>query len=62
MNNIKRNIYIHLIAVATGCILFRLAIAGALSAGVDPNYLRLITSLIVLVIIALASAKKKQLI
>ena len=59
---IKRNIYLHLIAVATGCILFRLAIAGALSAGVDPNYLRLITSLIVLVIIALASAKKKQVI
>lgn len=59
---VRQNIYLHLIAVASGCILFRLAIAAALSAGVDPNYLRLITSLIVLFIIALASAKKKHVI
>lgn len=57
---IKRNIYLHLIAVASGCILFRLAIAGALSAGADPNYLRLITSLIVLLILTLGNSKKKS--
>jgi len=57
---IRKNIYIHLLAVLCGGILFRMAIAGALSAGADPNYLRLITSLIVLLIIAVGQLRKKS--
>ena len=55
---IKRSILLHLLAVCTGGILFRLAIAFALAAGADPAYLRLITSLIVLLIIAIGQSRK----
>lgn len=41
----------HLIAVAGGSILFRLVLAGSLAAGLDPVYLRLFTSAIVLLIV-----------
>ncbi|MBL7925255.1 MAG: ABC transporter permease [Bacteroidia bacterium] len=53
-----RSILRQLLALATGCILFRMAIALALSAGVDPNYLRLITSLIVLTIVAIGQYRQ----
>lgn len=58
--SIQKSILFHLLAVCSGGILFRLAIAGALSAGADPAYLRLITSLIVLLIIALGQFRKKE--
>ena len=40
-----------IVAVVAGSILFRWIIAFALSTGLDPNYLKLITALIVLVIV-----------
>ncbi|MFM9007842.1 MAG: ABC transporter permease [Bacteroidota bacterium] len=49
-----------LLAVVLGSILFRFAIATALSIGIDPNYLRLMTALIVLGIITLGRIRKKQ--
>ncbi len=55
---IQRSIFYHLLAICCGCQIFRFAIAGSLSAGVDPNYLRLITSLIVLIIIAIGRTRK----
>jgi putative ABC transport system permease protein len=54
----SRNLFAQLLVILAGCILFRLAIAVALSAGVDPNYLRLITALIVLLIVAIGQYRK----
>jgi putative ABC transport system permease protein len=54
----SRNLFAQLLVILAGCILFRLAIAVALSAGVDPNYLRLITALIVLLIVAIGHYRK----
>jgi putative ABC transport system permease protein len=54
----SRNLFAQLLVILAGCILFRLAIAFALSAGVDPNYLRLITALIVLLIVAIGQYRK----
>ncbi len=54
----SRNLFAQLLVILAGSILFRLAIAVALSAGVDPNYLRLITALIVLLIVAIGQYRK----
>lgn len=59
MNILKvKGIVLNIISVIIGCIVFRLVIAWALSLGVDPNYLRLITSLIVLIIVVVPNLKK----
>lgn len=55
---IRHSLLFHLVAVVCGGLLFRLAIAGALAAGLDPNYLRLITALIVLAIVSAGSLRK----
>ncbi len=54
---IRRGIFFHLLAIILGCLTFRLILALALSAGIDPNYLRLITALIVLLIVSLGNLK-----
>lgn len=54
----SRNLFAQLLVILAGSILFRIAIAVALSAGVDPNYLRLITALIVLLIVAIGQYRK----
>lgn len=56
--NTGRSLPIQILAVIAGGIVFRMAIAGALSAGLDPGYLRLITAVIVLSIIALGNLRK----
>lgn len=56
-NATTRKIFLQLIAVVLGCILFRLILATALNLGIDPNYLKLITSLLVLSIIAFGKIK-----
>lgn len=56
-NASSRKIVLQLIAVVIGCILFRLILATALSIGIDPNYLKLITAVIVLLIIAFGKIK-----
>ena len=56
---IRRSLLLHLSAVVAGGILFRLAIAGALAAGINPSYLRLITALIVLAIVTTGSFRKR---
>jgi putative tryptophan/tyrosine transport system permease protein len=59
MNLLKiKSIVLNLFSVIVGCIVFRLVIAWALSLGVDPNLLRLITSLIVLIIVVIPNIKK----
>jgi putative ABC transport system permease protein len=59
MNLLKvKSIMMNLFSVILGCVVFRLVIAWALSLGVDPNLLRLITSLIVLIIVVIPNIKK----
>lgn len=48
-----RNIWIRLLIVMLGCILFQLVLAVALSLGINPNYLKLITAVFVLGIVGL---------
>ena len=48
----------HLLAVLTGGVIFRLAIAITLAAGADPAYLRLFTAAAVLVILSIGKMRK----
>lgn len=57
---IRKNILYSIIAVVAGSILFRLIIAGALSTGLNPNYLRLATAVLVLIVVGFVSLKKKK--
>ena len=52
-----KNILTGICAAVFGSILFRIVIALALSAGLDPNLLKLVTAVIVLLIVALSSRK-----
>jgi putative ABC transport system permease protein len=52
-----KSILLNIIAVVVGCILFRLILGAALSLGLDPNYLRLITAGIVLLFVATGNYK-----
>jgi putative tryptophan/tyrosine transport system permease protein len=49
----RKSILLILILVCTGSVLFRLLLAAALAAGLDPAYLKLITAVLVLLIVAL---------
>ncbi len=48
----SRKIVIQVLAVVMGSIIFRMILAFTLSMGVNPNYLKLITALIVLLVVA----------
>lgn len=54
------NLLFHAVAVVAGSILFRMILAMALTSGVNPNYLKLITALIVLAIVALTGFIKEE--
>jgi putative ABC transport system permease protein len=56
----RNNISILIVAVIAGSILFRLVIAQALAFGLNPNFLKLITAVIVLLIIGLTQLRKKS--
>ena len=56
----KSGILSSLIIVVAGSILFRLILAAALSAGLDPAYLKLVTSLFVLAVVALNSKTTRK--
>ena len=58
---LQKGIIFSILAVVAGSILFRLIIAAALSFGLNPNYLKLITAFIVLIIVAVSTAKKPSL-
>ena len=57
---LQKGIIYSVLAVVTGSVLFRLIIAAALSFGLNPNYLKLITALIVLIIVAVGTSKKQS--
>jgi putative ABC transport system permease protein len=52
-----KNILLQLISVLVGCIIFRLILAFALSIGIDPTLLKLVTSLLVILIVGLGNIK-----
>lgn len=55
-----RNIFLRLTGVVTGTIIFRLILATALSAGLDPNMLKLATAVLVLLFVALPGVFKTR--
>lgn len=55
-----KNIIFRLIGVALGSVIFRLLIALVLVLGADPNQLRLITSLLVLIFVAIPNLIKRK--
>ena len=56
----NKNILMVLVSIVFGCILFRLAIAQSLMMGLNPNYLKLVTAVIVLAFIGLSNFKNKS--
>lgn len=55
-----RKLWMILASIAVGSILFRLAIAQSLVLGLNPNYLKLVTAMIVLAIVVGSNAKSKK--
>jgi len=49
-----------LICMIAGSIVFRLAVAQSLALGLNPNYLKLVTAVIVLTIVAVSNLKAKR--
>jgi len=48
-----------LVFVLVGCLIFRLIVAYALSSGIDPNWLKAITALIVLIFVSIPIKSKR---
>jgi putative ABC transport system permease protein len=55
-----RNIWFKLLMVMLGCILFQMVLAVALSVGVNPSFLKLITAVFVLIIVGLPRLVKRK--
>lgn len=55
-----RKIAFQIIWVIGGSILFRLILAFALDSGLNPNYLKLVTAVIVLLVVAIGSFNKRS--
>ena len=55
---LQRGIFYHVIAVVAGSIVFRLILALALTLGLNPNFLKLVTALIVLLIVGVSNTRK----
>lgn len=56
----KDNLWMQIIFVVIGAIAFRLVLAFALSAGLNPNYLKLVTASIVLLIVSVSWFLKRK--
>lgn len=56
----KDNLWLQIIFVVTGAVAFRLVLALALSAGLNPNYLKLVTAGIVLFIVSISWFLKRK--
>ncbi len=53
-------IFLHILCVIAGAVIFRLVLAAALSAGMNPNFLKLVTAAIVLALISITYVIKKE--
>jgi putative tryptophan/tyrosine transport system permease protein len=56
----KQKILLQVIMVVAGSIIFRLILAMVLSMGLDPNYLKLLTALTVLIVVGLTYRRMKM--
>jgi putative ABC transport system permease protein len=54
-----QSIPLRLAGVIAGCILFRIIIGAALTIGINPNWLKLVTAVIVLVVVGLPNIKRR---
>jgi len=54
-----QSIPIRLLGVIFGCVLFRIIIGLALTLGINPNWLKLVTAVIVLIVVGLPNLRKK---
>lgn len=57
--NVK-SIPLRLMGVIFGCIIFRIIIGLALTLGIDPNWLKLVTAAIVLIVVGLPNLKRRN--
>ena len=55
---LQKGILFHIIAVIIGSILFRVILALALTLGLNPIFLKLVTALIVLIIVGISNTRK----
>ena len=55
---LQKGILFHIIAVIVGSVLFRVILALALTLGLNPNFLKLVTALIVLIIVGISNTRK----
>ena len=53
-----KSIYVQLLAVIAGSVIFRLILAFALSIGIDPLYLKLVVAVFVLLVVSIPNLKK----
>lgn len=56
-----RRVWVQLLLILAGCILFQSVLALALSLGINPNLLKLITAIFVLAIVAVPRLARRQL-
>jgi putative ABC transport system permease protein len=56
----SEKLFLHMLLVISGSIIFRLILAFALAAGLNPNYLKLSTAFIVLIVVSIPSLKKRK--
>jgi putative ABC transport system permease protein len=54
------NLWFQIFSVVAGSVIFRLLLAIALTSGLNPNYLKLITALLVLLIVSLTGLIKEE--
>ena len=55
-----RQIWLQLLTVMLGCILFQMVLAVALSLGINPNFLKMITAIFVLAIVGIPQLAKRR--
>lgn len=56
----SQKLFLQLLLVVSGSVVFRLVLAFALSLGLNPNYLKLITAILVLLVVGLPALKKSR--
>lgn len=57
----KNGIFFRILGVIIGCLLFRLVIAFSLASGLDPNWLKAVTALLVLIFVSIPRFRGKTL-
>lgn len=56
----NKKLFVQIVGVIMGTIIFRLILAVALSTGLNPNYLKLVTAMIVLFVVSISHFTKEE--